>query len=59
MLEKNQTLGEDLKQTEFQRIAGTLNQYRGHRQKTAEALGISPRTLRYKLAQMREMGYSC
>jgi two-component system response regulator FlrC len=30
----------------------------GSRKHAAEQLGISPRTLRYKLAQLREAGYS-
>jgi two-component system response regulator FlrC len=33
-----------------------LRQYRGKRKKTAEVLGISARTLRYKIARMREFG---
>jgi len=33
-----------------------LRGYGGKRSVVADALGISPRTLRYKLARMREVG---
>lgn len=46
----------DLKAREMQLILETLKSYGGHRQKTAEALNISPRTLRYKLAKLKEQG---
>lgn len=46
----------DLKDRETELILETLNGFRGNRKKTAEKLGISPRTLRYKLAKMREAG---
>lgn len=46
----------DLKARETQLILDTLKQNSGHRQKTAEALNISPRTLRYKLAKLKEQG---
>ncbi len=46
-----------LKAHEAQLILETLRKFDGHRQKTADALGISPRTLRYKLARMKENGY--
>lgn len=49
-------LGEDLKKREFQLILDTLKAERGSKKHTAEKLGISPRTLRYKLAKMRESG---
>lgn len=49
-------LGQDLRQREFQIIIETLKQERGKKKQAAEKLGISPRTLRYKLAQMRELG---
>lgn len=49
-------LGKDLKLREYQIIIDTLRQERGKKKQTAERLGISPRTLRYKLAQMREFG---
>ena len=46
----------DLKARETQMILDTLRQNSGHRQKTAEALNISPRTLRYKIAKLKEQG---
>jgi two-component system response regulator FlrC len=49
-------LGEDLRRREFQMIIDTLRAERGRRKDAAERLGISPRTLRYKLAQMRDAG---
>ena len=49
-------LDSDLKKREFDVILNTLRQYRGKRKKTAEVLGISARTLRYKIARMREFG---
>ncbi|MBC3336872.1 MULTISPECIES: sigma-54-dependent transcriptional regulator [Pseudomonas] len=49
-------LGDDLRRREFQMIIDTLRAERGRRKEAAERLGISPRTLRYKLAQMRDAG---
>ncbi len=49
-------LGKDLKLREYQIIIDTLRQENGRKKQAAERLGISPRTLRYKLAQMREHG---
>lgn len=49
-------LGKDLKLREYQIIIDTLRQENGKKKQAAEKLGISPRTLRYKLAQMRENG---
>ena len=49
-------LGEDLRRREFELILDTLRSERGRRKEAAERLGISPRTLRYKLAQMRDAG---
>jgi two-component system response regulator FlrC len=46
----------DLKEREAHIILKTLKANDGHRQKTAEALNISPRTLRYKLAKFKEQG---
>jgi len=37
-------------------IIDTLRAERGRRKETADRLGISARTLRYKLAQMRDAG---
>ncbi len=49
-------LGDDMRRHEFQMIIDTLRSERGRRKEAAERLGISPRTLRYKLAQMRDAG---
>jgi two-component system response regulator FlrC len=49
-------LGSDLKQREFQIIISALRQQGGRRKETADVLGVSARTLRYKLARMRDMG---
>ncbi len=51
-----QALGGELKQQEYQIILDALIEYRGSRQEVATKLGISPRTLRYKIAKMRELG---
>ena len=45
-----------LKQRERSLILETLRGFSGNRKQTAEALGLSSRTLRYKLARMREQG---
>lgn len=50
-------LGQDLRQREFEIIAETLRKERGSKKNTAERLGISARTLRYKMARLREEGY--
>lgn len=50
-------LGSDLRRREFEIIVETLRRERGSKKNTAERLGISPRTLRYKLARLREEGY--
>ncbi|MDF0532973.1 sigma-54 dependent transcriptional regulator [Shewanella sp. A32] len=49
-------LGDELKAQEHMIILETLNQCNGSRKLVAEKLGISARTLRYKMARMREMG---
>jgi two-component system response regulator FlrC len=49
-------LEENLKHKEFQLIIDVLRKEGGSRSKTAEQLGISARTLRYKLARMRDCG---
>ncbi len=49
-------LGSDLKQREFEIIMSTLRQQGGRRKETAEVLGVSARTLRYKMARMRDCG---
>lgn len=50
------TLETDLRSREQQVIIDTLEACGGRRKDAAEALGISPRTLRYKLSRMREQG---
>lgn len=50
------SLGDEVRQREFRIIIEALKKERGRRNRAAEQLGISPRTLRYKLAQMREAG---
>lgn len=47
-----------LKNHEFDLIEQTLNEHQGNRQQVAAMLGISERTLRYKLAKMRKEGYA-
>lgn len=49
-------LQNDLRDREAEVILETLKCYNGSRKKTAEQLGISPRTLRYKLARLRDAG---
>jgi len=49
-------LGDELKAQEHVIILETLSQCKGSRKLVAERLGISARTLRYKMARMREMG---
>lgn len=47
----------NLQNHEFDMIEQTLKTYHGNRQQVADILGVSERTLRYKLAKMREEGY--
>ncbi|MCE9774255.1 sigma-54 dependent transcriptional regulator [Shewanella algae] len=54
--ETPEALGDELKAQEHVIILETLAQYQGSRKLVAEKLGISARTLRYKMARMREMG---
>lgn len=49
---------DELKDKEHRIILETLARCQGKRKEVAETLGISPRTLRYKLAQMRDLGIS-
>ena len=51
-------LPEDLRSLEEQMILDALEQGRGSRKRVAERLGISERTLRYKIARMRDAGIS-
>lgn len=49
-------LSDGLRNKEFRLISEALVQHAGKRTAVAEALGISPRSLRYKLARMRDAG---
>jgi two-component system response regulator FlrC len=49
-------LGSELRDQEYAIILETLIECNGRRKEIAEKLGISPRTLRYKLAKMRDAG---
>lgn len=51
-------LDDDLQRREFEIIRETLQDTRGNRTLSASRLGISARTLRYKLARMRECGFA-
>jgi two-component system response regulator FlrC len=50
------SLNDDLKQREWSVILKAIATAKGSRKQAAERLGISQRTLRYKLARMREAG---
>ncbi|MEE4639858.1 MAG: sigma-54 dependent transcriptional regulator [Wenzhouxiangella sp.] len=50
------TLEESVAERESSAIVAALQAERGHRGKAARRLGISPRTLRYKLSRLREAG---
>ena len=54
--ENIESLNGDLKQREWNLILGAIKAAKGSRKMTAEKLGISQRTLRYKLARMRDAG---
>jgi two-component system, response regulator FlrC len=49
-------LSDDLKSAEERLILDALREENGSRKLTADRLGISPRTLRYKIARMRKAG---
>lgn len=49
-------LESDLRQREYEIIQRTLDEAGGSKKDAADKLGVSPRTLRYKLAKMREEG---
>ena len=55
-ISESSCLGSDLRSRENQLILDALEQERGCRKTTAERLGISQRTLRYKLARLRDAG---
>ncbi|MCJ8300791.1 MAG: sigma 54-interacting transcriptional regulator, partial [Pseudomonadales bacterium] len=54
--EDSGNLGSDLRQREYQIIVDVLKATNGSRKEAALRLDISPRTLRYKLAKIREAG---
>lgn len=56
-LESPQAGSKKLRSHEFHIIEETLKECLGNRQKAAQTLGVSERTLRYKLAKMREEGF--
>lgn len=56
--EEPPALDDDLKQREYEIIMETLRSAGGSRKKTAELLGISARTLRYKVARLKEAGFT-
>ena len=53
----NDVSSNDLKSREQKLILEVLEEVKGSRKDAAERLGISPRTLRYKLARLREAGF--
>jgi len=55
-MDPNVKLDEDLKTREQRVIVDVLKSVKGSRKDAAEKLGISPRTLRYKLARLRDQG---
>ncbi len=55
-VQSSELLGDNLKNQEYRLILDALNVSNGSRKNAAEQLGISQRTLRYKLAKMREVG---
>ncbi len=56
--DESRTLDSEMRDHEYNKIIAALRADNGNRQRVAEKLGISQRTLRYKLAKMREMGMS-
>ena len=56
--EQPRSLDSEMKNHEYNKILAVLRADNGNRQSAAEKLGISQRTLRYKLARMRELGMS-
>ena len=54
--ESDGDLNQGLRNREYQLIIDAMTTHQGKRSDVAAALGISPRSLRYKLARMREEG---
>jgi len=55
-LVKNEGIQVDMKHREFELILNALRVHSGRKNRAADHLGISSRTLRYKLARMRGLG---
>jgi len=55
--EAEDSLSGDLRGREYRLICAAIEEGRGSRKLAAEKLGLSPRTLRYKIARLREAGY--
>lgn len=55
-VESSNILNAGVKQHEYQLIIDALRAAGGRKKQAAENLGISPRTLRYKMARLRELG---
>ena len=55
-VKQNESASEDLKGSERDMIIGALRDSNGNRKLASERLGISGRTLRYKLAKYKEQG---
>ncbi len=53
---KKEVLSEQLIDAENDLILKVLERFQGNRNASADELGISPRTLRYKLSRMKKMG---
>ena len=56
-VDQSSDLFNDMKQHEFRLIAKALKATQGSKKLAAEKLGMSPRTLRYKMAKMRDSGF--
>jgi two-component system response regulator FlrC len=56
LVSDTETLNDEMKQKEWKVILSTIASVQGSRKQAAEKLGISQRTLRYKLAKMRDAG---
>jgi two-component system response regulator FlrC len=56
LFDESGKLHTDLRDRETEVIIETLRGFQGSRKQTAEKLGISPRTLRYKIARLRDAG---
>lgn len=55
--EATQASDKTVKNQEYDAIIDALHAHKGNRKEVAEVLNISERTLRYKLAKMRDLGY--